>query len=81
MRSALVDTHWGIENKLHWVLDFGEDALVSARGIALKTFLMRRMAISLLNQETSTKRSLRQKLNGQLWTASMLQVLATTLSP
>jgi len=32
---------------------------------------MRRMAISLLNQETSTKRSLRQKLNGQLWTASI----------
>jgi len=54
-----IRTHWGIENKLHWVLDVTLRGCFRIRkGIALKTFLMRRMAISLLNQETSTKRSL-----------------------
>lgn len=42
--------------------------------------LMRRMAISLLNQETSTKRSLRQKTKRAAMDCNyMLQVLATAL--
>ncbi|MDF5722014.1 MAG: ISAs1 family transposase [Rhizonema sp. PD37] len=56
--------HWGIENQLHWVLDvtFCEDASRIRRGHSPENFtLLRRMAISLLNQETNSKRSLRQK--------------------
>jgi len=56
--------HWGIENQLHWVLDvtFLEDASRIRRGHSPENFtLLRRMAISLLNQETNSKRSLRQK--------------------
>lgn len=56
--------HWGIENQLHWVLDvtFGEDDSRIRRGHGPENFtLLRRLAISALNQETSLKRSIRQK--------------------
>lgn len=56
--------HWGIENQLHWVLDvsFGEDDSRIRNGYSPENFtLLRRMAISLLNQETSFQRSLKQK--------------------
>jgi predicted transposase YbfD/YdcC len=56
--------HWGIENQLHWVLDvtFGEDDSRIRKGHGPENFtLLRRMAISALNQETSSKRSIRQK--------------------
>lgn len=59
-----IRAHWGIENQLHWVLDvtFKEDASRIRNGHSPENFsLLRRMAISLLNQETSTKRSLKQK--------------------
>ena len=54
----------GFENQLHWVLDvtFGEDACRIRTGHGPDNFaLLRRLAISVLNQETSKKRSLRQK--------------------
>ena len=56
--------HWGIENQLHWVLDvtFREDGSRIRQGHGPENFtLLRRMAISALNQETSSKRSTRQK--------------------
>lgn len=78
-----IRVHWGIENKLHWVLDvtFGEDASRIRTGHSPENFsLMRRMAVSLLNQETSTKRSLRQKAKRAAMDSNyMLQVLATAL--
>lgn len=78
-----IRAHWGIENQLHWVLDvtFGEDASRIRNGHSPENFsLMRRMAISLLNQETSTKRSLRQKAKRAAMDSNyMLQVLATAL--
>jgi predicted transposase YbfD/YdcC len=81
--AQAIRTHWGIENQLHWVLDvtFGEDASRIRTGHSPENFaLMRRMAISLLNQETSTKRSLRQKSKRAAMSSNyMLQVLATAL--
>ncbi|MBA3789586.1 ISAs1 family transposase [Patescibacteria group bacterium] len=75
--------HWGIENQLHWVLDvsFGEDASRIRNGHSPENFtLLRRMAISLLNQETSTKRSLRQKAKRAAMDCNyMLQVLSAAL--
>lgn len=59
-----IRTHWGIENQLHWVLDitFSEDDSRIRRGHGPENFtLLRRMAIGLLNQETSSKRSTKQK--------------------
>ncbi len=59
-----IRTHWGIENQLHWVLDvtWGEDKSRIRRGHGGENMaLLRRLAISVLNQETSQKRSLKQK--------------------
>lgn len=56
--------HWSIENQLHWVLDvtFGEDACRIRTGNAPENIaLLKRWSINLLNQETSFKRSTRQK--------------------
>lgn len=78
-----IRTHWTIENQLHWVLDvtFAEDASRIRNAHSPENFaLLRRMAISLLNQETSTKRSLRQKTKrAAMDTDYMLYVLATAL--
>ena len=75
--------HWGIENQLHWVLDvsFGEDASRIRNGHSPENFsLLRRMAISLLNQETSTTRSLKQKAKRAAMDNNyMLQVLSAAL--
>ena len=56
--------HWSIENQLHWVLDmtFGEDACRIRTGNAPENMaLLKRWSINLLNQETTFKRSTRQK--------------------
>ncbi len=56
--------HWSIENQLHWILDvtFGEDACRIRTGNAPENIaLLKRWSINLLNQETSFKRSTRQK--------------------
>jgi predicted transposase YbfD/YdcC len=56
--------HWSIENQLHWVLDvtFSEDASRIRTGNAPENIaLLKRWSINLLNQETSFKRSTRQK--------------------
>jgi len=56
--------HWSIENQLHWILDvtFGEDASRIRKDHAPENFaLLKRWSINLLNQETSFKRSTRQK--------------------
>jgi predicted transposase YbfD/YdcC len=78
-----IRTHWGIENQLHWVLEltFGEDDSRIRNLNGPENFsLLRRMAISLLNQETSTKRSLRQKMKrASMNTNYMIDVLAVTL--
>jgi len=76
-----IRAHWGIENQLHWVLDvtFGEDSSRIRTGHSPENLaLLRRLAISLLNQETSTKRSLRQKAKRAAMDNNyMLQVLAS----
>jgi len=78
-----IRAHWGIENQLHWVLDvtFGEDDSRIRTGNSPENIaLLRRLAISLLNQETSTKRSVRQKAKRAAMDINyMLRVLASTL--
>ena len=61
---AAVRTHWHIENRLHWVLDvtFREDDSRVRKGNAAQNMaVLRHMALNLLKQEQSTKRSLRGK--------------------
>lgn len=79
-----IRTHWGIENQLHWVLDvtWGEDHSRIRRGHGGENIaLWRCLAISLLNQETSRKRSLKQKAKRASMSPDyMLTVLAAGLS-
>jgi predicted transposase YbfD/YdcC len=78
-----IRTHWGIENQLHWVLDvtWGEDKSRIRRGHGGENMaLLRRLAISVLNQETSKKRSLKQKAKRAAMSPDyMLSVLAAAL--
>lgn len=56
--------HWGIENSLHWVLDvlYREDySRARAEHGAENLAWLRRMAVSLLRNDTTCQRSLRQK--------------------
>ncbi|GAB4305526.1 MAG: hypothetical protein Fur0025_47570 [Oscillatoriaceae cyanobacterium] len=81
--GGCIRAHWGIENQLHWVLDvtWGEDASRIRRGHSPENFaLLRRMAVSILNRETSQKRSLRQKSKRAGMSPDyMLTVLAAAL--
>ena len=79
-----IRTHWGIENQLHWVLDvtFGEDASRIRTGHGPDNFaLLRRLAISVLNQETSKKRSLRQKARRAAMSPDYMLTVLTAASP
>lgn len=62
--GKVIRQHWSIENQLHWVLDvtFSEDACRIRTGYSPENIaLLKRWSINLLNQETSFKRSIRQK--------------------
>lgn len=59
-----VREHWGIENSLHWILDvaFREDHSRKRNGNAAENFsLLCRIALNLLKNEKSTKRSMKGK--------------------
>jgi predicted transposase YbfD/YdcC len=56
--------HWGIENKVHWVLDiaFREDDCRIRKGYGAENFaVLRHIALNLLRRETSAKRSIKGK--------------------
>lgn len=64
MLGKAIRQHWSIENQLHWVLDvtFNEDASrIRSAHAPQNMALLKRWSLNLLNQETSTKRSIRQK--------------------
>jgi predicted transposase YbfD/YdcC len=56
--------HWGIENKVHWVLDiaFREDDCRIRKGHGAENFaVLRHIALNLLRRDTSAKRSIKGK--------------------
>ena len=62
--AKLIRQHWSIENQLHWVLDvtFAEDASRIRKQNAPQTSAMlRRLAVSILSQDTSVKDNVRGK--------------------
>ncbi len=68
--NTLVRQHWGIENKLHWVLDvaFGEDLSRKRAGNAAQNFsLLNRIALNLLRRETTLKRGIKGKRLKAAW--------------
>ncbi len=62
--AAAIRKHWGIENGQHWVLDvaFGEDSRrqQDRHGVA-NLAAVRRLALSLLRQEKTNKRGVKNK--------------------
>ena len=62
--------HWGIENKLHWVLDvnFREDYARNRKDHSAENMaMMRHMVLNLIRRETSSKTSLRGKRLKASW--------------
>lgn len=74
-----VRQHWGIENKVHWVLDvsFSEDASRIRRDDGAENFsTLRRMALNLLRRdETSTRKSIKGRRKQAGWDNHYLEQL------
>lgn len=68
--ARAVRGHWGVENKLHWVLDvcFREDQSRARQGYAAENLAtLRRLALNLLKREKSKKRGIRGKMLNASW--------------
>ena len=66
-----IRNHWGIENKLHWVLDVHlkeDDDQKAERNSARSFSLLKRIALNIVRtRDTTPKRSLRRKLKHSAW--------------
>lgn len=68
--------HWGVENKIHWLLDvvFKEDASrIRDRNSAQNFSVVRRLAINMIKRETSVKKSVRQRRMMAGWNRKYLE--------
>jgi len=73
--AQAVRGHWGVENKLHWVMDvcFREDQSRARAGYAAENLAtLRRLALNLLKQEKTKKRGIRGKQLNAGWDHSYL---------
>jgi predicted transposase YbfD/YdcC len=76
--AGYVRGHWGVENGLHWCLDvsFGEDAnRTRQRSAGANLGVVRRVAASLLKQDTGKGSIKARRLNAALDPNYLLQVL------
>lgn len=67
--------HWGIENRQHWVLDviFAEDASRIRKGAAPEiSAALRRMALNILQRDTTVKENIRGKRLRAGWDENVL---------
>ncbi len=68
--ARAVRGHWGVENKLHWVMDvcFREDQSRVRTGYAAENLAtLRRLALNLLKREKTKKRGIRGKQLNASW--------------
>jgi predicted transposase YbfD/YdcC len=68
--ARAVRGHWGVENKLHWVMDvhFREDQSRARAGYAAENLAtLRRLAFNLLKREKTKKRGIRGKQLNASW--------------
>lgn len=74
-------THWGIENKLHWVLDVAfreDDSRVRQGNAAQNLAILRHAALNLLKQEKSAKGGIQAKRLQAAWNDDyLLKVLSS----
>ena len=81
--AKAVRGHWGIENRLHWSLDvtFAEDhSRVRKDHGPANLGLLRRLALSILQRDTSCKDSLRGKRLSAGWNEDRLLRILTAFS-
>ena len=81
--ARAVRGHWGIENKLHWVLDvwFREDQSRARTGHAAENLAtLRRLALNLLKLEKTKKRGIKGKQLNASWDhAYLLRLLGVEI--
>ena len=81
--ARAVRGHWGVENKLHWVLDvcFREDQSRARAGYAAENLAtLRRLALNLLKRETTKKRGIKGKQLNAGWDhAYLLRLLGVEI--
>jgi len=68
--ARAVRSHWGVENKLHWVMDvcFREDQSRARTGFAAENLAtLRRLALNMLKREKTKKRGIRGKQLNASW--------------
>ncbi len=78
-----IRSHWSIENSCHWILDvaFREDDLKGRTGyLGENMSLMRRVALNLLKQDTTTKAGIAAKRKKAGWGLSYLESLLSVKS-
>jgi predicted transposase YbfD/YdcC len=80
--ASAVRGHWGIENRVHWVLDvaFREDDSRIRQGHSAENLAtIRHMALNMLRHETSLNRGIKTRRMKAAWDPSyLLQVLRAT---
>jgi predicted transposase YbfD/YdcC len=81
--ARAVRGHWGVENKLHWVLDvqMREDQSRARAGYAAENLAtLRRLALNLLKREKTKKRGVRGKQLNASWDhAYLLRLLGVPI--
>ena len=79
--ARAVRSHWGVENKLHWVMDvcFREDQSRARAGYAAENLAtLRRLALNLLKRDQTKKRGIRGKQLNAGWDHAYLARLLGT---
>ena len=80
LQNIAVQSHWAIENSLHWVLDVSSREYESRirKDNAPENFaVLRRIALNMIKRETSLKKSIKSKrLRGGWNNDYLLKVLA-----
>jgi predicted transposase YbfD/YdcC len=75
--NSAIRQHWGIKNKLHWVLDvgFGEDLSRKRAGHSAQNFsLLNRIALNMLKQEKTSKRGIKGKRLNAAWDQNKVEI-------
>jgi predicted transposase YbfD/YdcC len=79
--ARAVRGHWGVENKLHWVLDvqMGEDSSRARSGHAAENLAtLRRLALNLLKRDQTKRRGIKGKQLNAGWDHAYLLRLLTS---
>lgn len=75
---SAIREHWGIENKLHWVLDvvFNEDQCrIRDERAAENMSILRRIALNIIKSDSKSRSSVRARRIRAMWSAEYLETL------